>query len=118
MTSTRDFREDELRCPCCHTCIMDPVLLTRLQALRDEFDEPLLITSAYRCREHNEAVGGYPKSQHLRGRAVDIAIDHYTPGQKLRLISLVHGFRFKGVGYYKTFIHIDVREGSKSLWVG
>ena len=36
-------------------------------------DVPLTVTSGYRTREHNLAVGGAPNSQHLHMRALDIA---------------------------------------------
>ncbi len=50
-----------------------------LEMLRSEWnkrygdgDDPIIITSAFRCKEVNEAVGGSPKSNHLLGCAADI----------------------------------------------
>lgn len=53
------------------------IALTRLcervlQPLRDHFKEPIVISSGYRCREVNAAVGGVPTSQHCKGMAADI----------------------------------------------
>ena len=42
-----------------------------LQPLRDRFG-PIRINSGYRCPKLNEAVGGAPNSQHMKGEAADI----------------------------------------------
>ena len=50
------------------------LLVTRvLQPLRKAWGGPLVINSGYRSPELNEAVGGVPGSQHVRGEAADIA---------------------------------------------
>ena len=41
------------------------------------------ITSGYRCPALNEAVGGAPSSQHLRGEAADIHIADMEVGRKV-----------------------------------
>lgn len=41
------------------------------------------ITSGYRCPALNEAVGGAPASQHLRGEAADIHIADMEVGRKV-----------------------------------
>ena len=45
-------------------------LLEKLRALNN--NQPLMVSSGYRCPRLNKAVGGKPNSQHLRGEAVDI----------------------------------------------
>ena len=45
-------------------------LLEKLRELNN--NQPLKVSSAYRCQRLNKAVGGRPNSQHLRGEAVDI----------------------------------------------
>ena len=45
-------------------------LLEKLRALNN--NQPLMVSSGYRCERLNRAVGGKPNSQHLRGEAVDI----------------------------------------------
>lgn len=44
---------------------------------------PIVISSGYRCRELNKAVGGVSDSQHLTGEAADIAMPHYIGKTKL-----------------------------------
>lgn len=47
-----------------------------LDPLREQWGSPLIVTSGYRCRRLNTAVGGSPTSQHMTGEAADItAID-------------------------------------------
>ena len=45
-------------------------LLEKLRELNG--NQPLMVSSGYRCERLNRAVGGKPTSQHLRGEAVDI----------------------------------------------
>ena len=43
-----------------------------LDRLRGEWGRPIIVTSGYRCKELNAAVGGTHNSQHLKGQAADI----------------------------------------------
>lgn len=43
-----------------------------LQVIRDEYDKPIIVTSAFRCDKLNKAVGGAKNSQHTKGEAADI----------------------------------------------
>ena len=78
--------------------------------LRQEFGFPLIITSAYRSPAHNAKVGGRPRSAHLAGRAVDIAIS----GDKAhRLVRMALLFGFTGIGirqrgdFRSRYVHLD-----------
>lgn len=42
------------------------------EPLRNHFNEPICITSFYRCEELNKAIGGSSRSQHCKGEAIDI----------------------------------------------
>ena len=42
------------------------------EPLRQHFNEPIYISSFYRCKELNTAIGGSSKSQHCKGEAIDI----------------------------------------------
>lgn len=52
-----------------------------LEPLREQVNEPVIISSGYRCPQLNRAVGGSPTSQHMTGEACDI---HHSDPQKLR----------------------------------
>ena len=111
MQLTKNFKKEELQCPCCGRCEMSPKLLTLLQALRDDVGFSLIINSGFRCENHNkELVFSSSKSQHLLGKAVDVSTKTLTGEQKHRLLTSVFKNGFKGVGVYSTFIHVDVRE--------
>ena len=46
-----------------------------LEPLRVAMNEPVRISSGYRCEKLNDAVGGVYNSQHLKGQAADLCID-------------------------------------------
>ena len=48
------------------------LVATVLQPLRDEFGEPIIVTSGYRCERVNTGIGGAKNSDHKYGAAVDI----------------------------------------------
>lgn len=43
-----------------------------LQPVRDKLGVPIQVSSGYRCKKLNDAVGSSDSSQHLKGEAVDI----------------------------------------------
>jgi hypothetical protein len=45
------------------------------QPIRDHFGVPIGITSGFRCKELNKAIGGSKYSQHMIGEAIDIDAD-------------------------------------------
>ena len=53
-----------------------------LEPLRQHVGVPVIISSGYRCPALNQAVGGVPNSQHLKGEAADIVLP------STRLVSL------------------------------
>jgi len=49
-----------------------------LQPLRDEIEQPIIITSGWRSKELNRIVNGSNSSQHLTGHAADFVCDNLT----------------------------------------
>jgi len=45
-----------------------------LEPLRQQVNEPIIISSGYRCPELNKLVGGAKNSQHMTGEAADISL--------------------------------------------
>lgn len=87
-------------------------LARNLQILRDEFNLPIRINSAYRTKEYNSKVGGSPRSQHLEAKAADIWILGVSPRVvKAKLERLISDGLIDdgGIGLYKTFVHYDIR---------
>jgi len=48
------------------------------QPIRDHFGVPIRISSGYRSKESNTAIGGSLSSQHCQGEAIDIDMDGTT----------------------------------------
>ena len=68
------FSEKELMCKCgCKTYNFDKDFLDKLNHIRYNVGQPLIVTSGCRCKEHNKKVGGTEESSHTKGLAVDIS---------------------------------------------
>ena len=84
--------------------------------------KPLRVGSAYRTAKHNADIGGAEHSQHVQGRALDLArlkdctVDEFHS----RVQTLVDiGPYIGGLGLYKWGVHIDIRPGDKLVtWFG
>lgn len=120
----RYFKEHEMECKCrkCLKTIFDANLIRKLDALREDLGRPVTITSGYRCEAHNRAVGGSPNSQHLLGKAADIAVYEYKLNGKVlprmtaaELLPYAEKHGFDGIGLYSWGLHVDVR-GYKARW--
>ena len=97
-------------------------LAKNLQVLRDELDEPVKITNAYRSPAHNQSVGGSKTSQHILGKAADIYVDSLKPKELAKVIEgLIEEGKMSegGIGIYtrNKFVHYDIR-GEKARWNG
>ena len=122
---SRSFRAKEFACKDgTDPLFVDSELVQVLQAIRDHFGAPVVITSGYRTAEHNAAVGGSKSSQHLLGRAADFYVEDVPVATVAAYAeTLLPGCG--GIGRYpkdakhparKTgWVHIDTRAG-KSRW--
>lgn len=94
---------------------VNPLLIEKLDQLRDLIGGPIEISCAYRCPAHNAAVGGVANSQHVKGNAADVQTPEYdhcnTPEQ---LESYCEKVGFDGIGVYEWGCHVDVRDGGES----
>jgi uncharacterized protein YcbK (DUF882 family) len=113
---SKHFDRKEFRCQC-GECVCDAVdvkLLEVVEAVRCHFDLPLTITSANRCRSHNIAVGGKPKSYHRLSKAADIQVKGISPDAVASYLDTKYPDKY-GLGRYDKFTHIDVRD-TKARW--
>lgn len=105
------FTPQEFACKCgkCGKGLADmqPSTLFKLNQARQIAGAPFVITSAYRCEEHNRKVGGTPNSAHLRGYAVDIKIQNSSVAMKMLKAFLAAGFNRIGYNSRHNFFHID-----------
>lgn len=54
-----------------------------LDPLREEYKNPIIINSGYRCSQLNKLVGGAKTSQHMIGLAADITVGNKNQNKKL-----------------------------------
>lgn len=115
MQLSRNFTSEEFACKCgCGFDKISPKLISLLQVLRDTLDSSITINSGCRCAKHNASVGGAGDSQHVKGTAADIVVKGFTPRAVYELLTQAYPDTY-GVGVYKSWVHIDVRE-TKARW--
>ena len=105
-----NFTRAEMACKCgCGRADMVPEFMDKLQALRTLYGRPMVVTSAFRCIEHNIKVSSTGATgPHTTGRAVDIGI---RGADAHALLLQVARLKFSGIGVNQKggarFIHID-----------
>ena len=91
-------------------------LAAAFEAIRAEWEEPILIRSGYRTPQFNASLpGAAPASQHTEGRALDLAppdgvtvYDFWT-----RIVEIAGRIGLGGIGYAPpsqgNYVHVDIR---------
>lgn len=112
---TRNLSRSEFECKCgCGFAAADHALVEILQEVRDRFEvtykqaKPLVITSACRCPQHNQAVGGAKKSKHMLGIAADFLLIGVDPSEIYDHLSNAFPDKY-GVILYPGWVHLDMR---------
>ena len=114
----RNFKPREFHCKCgdCLGVLPDPAatrhLAWGLQQIRDLANVPIKVNSGYRCPEHNKAIGGHPKSYHMKGWAADLHPMGISPNELHGVIEdLVISKRIPegGLVLYPTVVHYDIQ---------
>ena len=70
-------------------------------------DCPIRVSSGVRCRLHNLQVGGRPRSQHLRGMALDLKTPNGLSLEEFQTIC-EEEVGLGGLGKYPWGAHVDV----------
>lgn len=103
------FSENEFKCKCCGELPEDVASNVRalvkevLDPLRERYGKPIRVNSGYRCRHHNQEVGGAVGSQHMKGEAADICGDDLKELERL----IKEGGKFDQLIIYPTFLHVS-----------
>ena len=86
-----------------------------LQIIRNELHLPIVVTSGYRSKEVNEAVGGVLSSYHVKGLAADIKCSDMD-----KLLTILHSHLMDidqlGIYYNKNtqlWFHVGLAEDGK-----
>ncbi len=86
---------------------------------------PVTVISGYRSPAHNRAVGGAQASQHMEGRAVDLAVEGMAPADVHEIVMrlfLAKKIEIGGLGLYPGWVHLDIRprpaSGHLCQWTG
>ena len=118
------FAASEFRCKCGrnHEFKVDDSLVNNLEKLFSKLDcSKIIVTSGYRCVQHDKNVGGSGSGQHVEGTAADICC--YGQGGKPISSKLVccaaQDIGFKGIANINStyqLTHVDMRVNGK--WYG
>jgi hypothetical protein len=120
---TKHFSKYELSCRHCGLAKFHPGFLESLEAVREDLGLPMKVTSACRCKFHNDRptymggagghmrslhVGDHPQHQGQEGTlGVDIEVADGSYRGKLFSVAWKHGF---SIGWNKKFLHLDRRD--------
>ena len=85
---------------------MDYELLQMIDKAREIYGKPMIVTSGFRTKSHNEKVGGVDTSSHLKGLAIDVAC--IRSKDRFKMLTALLEVGFNRIGVASAFIHVDV----------
>lgn len=96
---------------------MSEDFLYLLDKARERAETPFRITSGYRTKSHNKAVGGVSGSSHTKGLAADISCQDSR--RRHLIIEALLYVGFNRIGIAQTFIHVDLdtSKNNNVIWV-
>ena len=118
------FNAREFRCSCgkSHETLIASQLVDKLEALYTALNcSKIIVTSGYRCPEHDKAVGGTSSGQHTKGTAADVCC-YRQDGQPISSKTVcckAQDLGFTGIANITSsyqYTHLDVRTSGK--WYG
>ena len=102
-----NFPKHELDCKHTGENDMQHEFMIVLQAIRNDYDKPMKVTSGYRSRKHPiEAKKGKVIGEHTRGLCADIACTNSSDRFQLMTIALKHGIN--RIGFHARFLHLGL----------
>ena len=99
---------------CGDSIMIDSDLVVILQKIREHFKSAVIITSGYRPKGYNTAIGGASDSYHIKGQAADFYVHSVSPSEVAKYAESIGA---RGVGLYtaQRFVHVDTRS-TKYFW--
>jgi len=117
--ATEHFMYQDFICPCCDRLKLIPAFFTHVRMLEEMLERlgfTFAVTSGYRCRSHNEEVGGAAQSWHLLF-ATDIRPEDGNEDKLREMYRAALTLDFGGIGLYEAHLHLDLRP-EKVRWRG
>ena len=117
--SYKYFKFEDFACKHCGKNETKDAFIRRLDDLRSRCGIPLVVSSGYRCPEHNQAVSSTgPNGPHTTGLAADFAVDR---ANARTVIAVASQMMFSGLGINQKgegrFIHVDdVPRPTATVW--
>lgn len=120
---TKNISRSEVACQCgCGFDTIDHEVIAIVQETTDHFAKErgiersvVIINSGARCDRHNKKVGGKLESQHIKCRAIDFTIKEISPAKTVDYLEKRYPDKY-GIGWYRTFVHIDTKSGRARRW--
>jgi uncharacterized protein YcbK (DUF882 family) len=117
------FKSSEFDCQCkLKSCVDQKVsikLINKIVELREAIQEPLTVTSGFRCKAHQAEIRASgvstvvaKVSTHESGDAADIKPTRTS----IKDFETVCARFFMSIGIAKNFLHLDLREGKFRRW--
>ena len=118
---TKNFKpstDPKLLCTCghvdCDKRSVDQYSLDRLQLIRDDLDQSMIISSGGRCPNHPNEVTKSAPGDHQKQRAVDVRCDSKDQETKLKVLAGRHGATRVAGGVYCGFVHMAWTETDRT----
>ena len=118
------FNVQEFKCKCgqSHDILISDELIQKLEELYIALGcSKIIVTSGYRCPEHDKAVGGTSSGQHTKGTAADVCCygQDGQPVSSKTVCCKAQDLGFTGIANITSsyqYTHLDVRTGYR--WLG
>ena len=116
----RFFKRDELQCRFTQECEMNEDFMQKVIILRERFDRPMRISSAFRHSTHPAERSKQKPGWHNAGRALDCLVSGTDAWQLVRYateMGMSVGINQRSdIPHSKRFIHIDDRPAPQMIW--
>lgn len=81
-----------------------------LEQLREKLQQPIIITSGYRCPELNKALGGSSTSAHMQGLAADIHCPNMSILDLAKFVTQNMGNYDQVIYEFREWVHVGLSD--------